>query len=252
MRITYGLVGLGARQYLNRSYAGLNKTTSQLLEDVGTRRARSNERTGYLSDLVAADIAAVTAGITTAASLTTRNDTADTTLGTIYTKLGEMRDLAEDVLFGSLTEEQIAAKATDYEALAEDIDDLLEETTYGGEKLLSGREPVAMFNVEAAVDLDLTDMSDDDVETISLAMVSVDEARADIEADTNALAVAAADLADHSADLTALAARIETADAAMGVLAEVVDLFMRDVVGAAKAQASVSGLDAWQLLRSDD
>ena len=108
MQVTpYHLRAMMARTYLNRAAGDLNKTTTRLLADVGIRRARPNLATGVLVDLMTAERSAVTSAIASASDRITRNQTADTALGTIYTKLGEMRDLVEEVATVDHTAEEI-------------------------------------------------------------------------------------------------------------------------------------------------
>lgn len=252
MRITYGHMAMFARGGLSRDFTKLNETTNNLLAEVGIRRAASPTHNSNLGALVTAEGSAISSGIAEAANLTVRNDTADTALSSIADDLSSMRDLAQEVALGDLTAEEIETKAAEYEALAEDVQTALDETSYEGRQLLDGRDPLVTLNLDSVLEMDLTDMPEDGVDLVTSAVVQVGEARAGLDLDTEALSVTSGRLTDHLSDVSAYGERLTSTSAALSVVASVTDQFMRDVVGATSTQANVSGLKAWQLLEESD
>ena len=248
MRITFAPTALSARQRLHRSLRDLNRTTNDLLENAGVRRADSAIGSANLQSAAAADAAAISSGITAANATVSMNQTAEAALESIHGKLSAMRDLIEDVRYGALSQEQIEAKAAEYETYAGEIETLMEETTYDDRVLLSGRDPVARFNVDPALDIDLDSLADDAEQAGSVTMISVAEARNDLDLKSNAATRAASDLADHATEYIDYDARLTTADAALRVLEDVTRQFIQDVVGAKTAQANVSPMNALRIL----
>jgi len=251
MRITYGLIAMTATNTLNRAFRGLNNTTNSLLSDAGAARAASNPANSVLGNLVDADIAAISSGVTTANSAISANQTADSALDSIETKLGSMRDLVEDVELEDLTQPQIEAKDAEYQTLADEVVAILEDTTYGDEALLSGRDPLVMLNLDPVTDMSLTDLPEDALYTLDRAVVDVGLAKVDLATDTNDLTNAIDALQDHSEDLTAFASRLTTAQAAMDVLRSITSEFLSQFATILSAQANTSSTNALTLLSVD-
>jgi hypothetical protein len=250
---TYSHIAALTRLNLNHAFASLNDSTNTLLARVGVRRANTNPASEVLYDLAQADLTALTSGITEANSTISMNQTADDAMETIHEKLDDMRALAAEVEYGDgagneLTEEEIEANASDYQDLADEIQTLLDDTTYDGRTLLSGRDPVARFNLEQVLEMDLTDMPEGGTYDISRAMVDVTTAREQLDLENNALTNAISDMESQQDDLLSFESQLATAQQALNTLQAVLEQIYADSLGASTAQINITSSDAMRLL----
>lgn len=236
------------RLTLNHTFKSLNNNTNKLLSQAGILRADSNAASAVPYDLAEADINALTSGITEANDLISMNQTADSALETIRGKLEQMRTLAEEVEYGDLTSEEIQANADEYESLAADVQTLLDETTYGDSKLLSGSDPVVRFNLENVLEMDLTDMPSGGTFDVSRAMLDVTSAREQLELDNNALAETITDMESQQDDLLSFTSQLATAQQALNTLQATLQEIYNSSLQAGTTQMNVTSSNAMRLL----
>lgn len=244
----YNHIAALTRMNLSYSFTAMNATTNDLLGEVGIRRADTNAASAVLYDMAEADLTALTAGITEANNAVSMNQTADDALATIHGKLDDMRALAEDVEYGDLTEEEIATKADEYEALAAEVETLLEDTSYDGRTLLSGRNPVVRFNLENVLEMDLTSMPEGGTFDVSRAMIDVTGAREQLEAENNRLADAITAMDAQQDELLSFESQLTTAQEALSTLQSVMQQMFTEPFGASATQSNVTNLSAMRLL----
>ena len=148
------------------------------------------------------------------------------------------------------TAEEIAAYDAQYQVLAGEVDDLLDDTVYDGTTLLSGRDPLVplRLNSGSITSMELDDLPEGAMESISLAMSEIAIAKVDLESRTNSLTSSITDLQTHADELSGFENRLTTAAEAMAVLALVTTQMVREVIVGASAQANVSAFMSLQLL----
>ncbi|MGC9455694.1 MAG: flagellin [Phycisphaerae bacterium] len=245
---TYNHIAALTRLSLNHAFRSLNNTTNKLLSQAGIVRADTNPAPAVLYDLAEADLNALTSGITEANDTISMNQTADAALETIHEKLQQMRALAEEVEYGDLTAEEIQTNADEYESLAAEVQTLLDETTYDDRTLLSGREPVVMFNLESVLEMDLTDMPSGGTFDVSRAMLDVTAAREQLELDNNALAQTITDMESQQDEVLSFASQLATAQQALNTLKATLDQMYSETLGATATQMNITSSDAMRLL----
>ncbi len=192
-----------------------------------------------LSDRLAADVAAVEQEMADTNVEIGRYETADAALAAIRERLLDMRQLADQAFSGAYTEEQVEEMDAEYQALAGEIEGLLAGTTYNGSPVLSGSGAVASLDFSAVTDISLTDLPDDALTNLSLAVVDTTVARGRIAASLSEFEDALVELADHQVSLTAFGTRIERTDLTLDVLGEVVSSVQAMFRLAAEAQANL-------------
>lgn len=245
---TYNHIAALTRLSLNHAFRSLNNTTNKLLSQAGIVRADTNPAPAVLYNLAEADLNALTSGITEANDTISMNQTADAALETIHEKLQQMRALAEEVEYGDLTAEEIQTNADEYESLAAEVQTLLDETTYDDRTLLSGREPVVMFNLESVLEIDLTDMPSGGTFDVSRAMLDVTAAREQLELDNNALAQTITDMESQQDEVLSFASQLATAQQALNTLKATLDQMYSETLGATATQMNITSSDAMRLL----
>ena len=248
MLTRFGQIAAGTRQSFNRTYDGLNKTTNSLLGDLGISRGGTNSANAVLGDLTEVEITTVAGAITDATTSISKNQTASAALDELHDKLGEMRQLVEDVALGDLKPKDVRLKDEEYQVLAGEVASLMEDTEYDGTKLLTGSTAVVQLNLDQITSMSLTDLSDDAMGTISIGMGEVTGSKAELDFETNAVVAAISDLEGHADDLKAFESRLDTAGGAMAVLELVTKQFFQDVFTSLSAQAKASSSTASKLL----
>lgn len=244
----YNHIAALTRLNLNHAFNTLNNTTNKLLSQAGIFRANANPASTVLYDQAESDLNALTSGITEANDIISMNQTADAAMETIHGKLQEMRALAEEVEYGDLTVGEIQTNADEYEALADEVRTLLDETTYDDRTLLSGRNPVARFNLEDVLDMDLTDMPSGGTFDVSRAMVDVTTAREQLDLTNNSLAQTITDMDAQQNELLSFASQLATAQQALNVLQATLEQIYSGSLNASATQLNVTSANAMRLL----
>jgi len=248
VRITYDLLAMSARQTLNRDFRTLNAKTNDVLANVGIYRSSTNASTSSLSNLVHLETAAINNGISVANDRISSYQVADEGLADLHATLLSMRDIVEDVALGKYKKKQLAAKDEEYQALVEDVNDILADTEYGGKKLLTGYDAVVSLNLDAVTDLSMKALPDGALATVSLAIADVTGARNELVMAATAAQSTISQLEEQADEVTDFESRVSGALAAMAVVEALMDQFMTELSEVLSAQANTSPWSVSQLL----
>ena len=248
MSVTYSLLAMGARQTLNRDFRTLNAKTNNVLANVGIYRSASNPATGSLSNLAGLEAAAINNGINVANDLVSSYQVADDALADLYTTLGSMREIVEDVALGSYSPEALAAKDDEYQALVADVNSILADTEFEGKKLLTGYDAVVSLSLNAVTDLSMTALPDGAMATASLAVASIPGARNELAVATTSAQRTITDLQEQADQITDFESRVTSTLSAMAVVESLMAQLTTELSAALSAQANSSPWTAVDLL----
>lgn len=248
MQISLDLLAMGTRQSLIRDYRSLNATTRSLLATVGLHAAGAVTGGTSLAEIAQAEADTVSLAITTANRSLAMNDTADAALADIHEKLATMRDLVEDAALTEHTAGELEALNDEYQALAEEVTDILADTEYEGTELFNVYGAPVTLDLDDVTDLDLRDLPDGAMSTLSLAMVDVTAARGDLEISTRQLGLSIEDLTDHADEVADFGWRVSSAETALAIVESVTNDLLESFSQAVTTQANSSPWTAVQLL----
>jgi flagellin-like hook-associated protein FlgL len=248
VRITYDLLAMSARQTLNRDFRTLNAKTNDVLANVGIYRSSTNASASSLSNLVRLETAAINNGIRVANDRISSCQVADEGLADLHATLLSMRDIVEDVALGKYKKKQLAAKDEEYQALVEDVNDILADTEYGGEKLLSGYDAVVSLNLDAVTDLSMKALPDGALATVSIAIADVTGARNELVMAATAAQSTMSQLEEQADEVTDFEARVSGALAAMAVVEALMEQLTTQLSDMLSAQANTSPWSVSRLL----
>jgi len=248
MLADYTRIAALTRHGFNQTFHTLNRTTNSLLGQAGVSRGAVSPQGGVLASLSANERTAISGGITAATARIARNDAATTAIDSIHDKLDTMRSLVADVALGSLSEPEIEAKDAEYQVLVGEIEDLIEETTYDDEQILTGRNAVANLPLYDVLNMSLTDLPDSPLAIMSEAMTHVAEAKQDLTADSRSMDSVITDLQDQLDEVSAFETQLTTAEQALQVLQTITEQMISQPLAALTGQQEVSANDVLYLL----
>jgi len=240
MQITYSVLATGARQALGRDFRRLNATTNGLLSELGTQRAPTYPGGLSLRELARAEHAAVTDGISAASEKISTYQAADSALARLHGKLASMRDIVDDAALNDHKPKTLRKLDKEFQALAEEVREILAETTDDGTPLLSGYDAVVAMNLDHVTGLSMTDLPEGASATMTLALADVTGARGKLVSMTTSVGNTIDDLQDHMADLSSFEYRVTSAEAAMEVMRSLVDQLLTRISESLSAQANCS------------
>lgn len=244
----YNTVSAGTASYLNAAYITLNRTTNSLMASMEIYRLGPGSRGTTIASRVTADVASINDAIEAGNETIGRNQAADAAMAAIYDKLGEMRDLAYEVSLGTLSQGEIDAHNADYQALAREITDLLADTAYQAEPVLSGDDAVATLSLSNVTGMSLTALPAGASADIGEAMVDVGLARNTLSVETARVSSAIAGLRVQTTKLANLSAQVTTAEEALGVLSSTTQLIRTQLNNALHAQSASLSSQAQSLV----
>ena len=233
------LVTLSAIRRLDTSYDQLRRVTNQLV--TGTRT--SNSPALALSSRVDADIAAINQQITNTTNEISMYQTAESAIGSAIEDLRRMRELADQVFSGTYNNKQVRNMNKEYQQLAEQITDTLENTKFNGISLLSGDDALVSLNLSAVMDIDLTDLTDDALSDLSTAITDASLERVSLGTHMNRLDTTISALQVQRESLQAFEYRVATTDAAMAAVSALQAMMQAMMNVAVAAQATIPA--AW-------
>ena len=229
------LVTLSAIRRLDTSYDQLRRVTNQLV--TGTRT--SNSPALALSSRVDADIAAINQQITNTTNEISMYQTAESAIDSAIENLRRMRELADQVFSGTYNNKQVRNMNEEYQQLAEQLTDTLENTKFNGISLLSGDDALVSLDLSAVMDIDLTDLTDDALSDLSTAITDASLERVSLGTHMNRLDTTISALQVQREGLQAFQYRVTTTDAAMAAVSALQAMMQAMMNVAVAAQANI-------------
>lgn len=229
------LVTLSAIRRLDTSYDQLRRVTNQLV--TGTRT--SNSPALALSSRVDADIAAINQQITNTTNEISMYQTAESAIDSAIENLRRMRELADQAFSGTYNNKQVRNMNKEYQQLAEQITDTLENTKFNGISLLSGDDALVSLDLSAVMDIDLTDLTDDALSDLSTAITDASLERVSLGTHMNRLDTTVSALQVQREGLQAFQYRVTTTDAAMAAVSALQAMMQAMMNVAVAAQANI-------------
>ena len=208
------LVTVSAIRRLNTSYDQLRRVTNQLVSG----RQTSNSPAVALSARVDADIAAINQQISDTGNEISMYQTAESAVGSITEGLRHMRELADRAFSGIYNDGQVRKMDKEYQQLAEQITDTLENTEFNGISLLTGDDALVSLDLSAVMDIDLTDLSDDALSDLSTAITDASLERVSLGSHMNRLDTTVSALQVQVEGVRAFQFRVSSTDAALAVV----------------------------------
>ena len=138
LTINNNLMANNVNRNLSGHYSALNKSTQRLSSGLRVNSASDDAAGLAIRELMRADIAALNQGVRNANDGISMIQTADGALGVIDSKLIRMKELAEQAATDLYTDEQRALINDEYQAMADEITRIAEDTDFNGKKLLNG------------------------------------------------------------------------------------------------------------------
>lgn len=138
LAINNNLMANNVTRNLQGHYGKLNQSTQRLSSGLRVSSAADDAAGLAIRELMRADIAALGQGVRNANDGISMIQTADGALGVIDSKLIRMKELAEQASTDTYTADQRKLINQEYQAMADEITRIAEDTDFNGKKLLNG------------------------------------------------------------------------------------------------------------------
>lgn len=138
LTINNNLMANNVTRNLQGHYSKLGASTQRLSSGLRVNSSADDAAGLAIRELMRADIAALNQGVRNANDGISMIQTADGALGVIDSKLIRMKELAEQASTGSYTDAQRTLINSEYQAMADEITRIAEDTDFNGIKVLNG------------------------------------------------------------------------------------------------------------------
>ncbi len=132
------LMALNVARNLNEHYDGLSESTRRLSSGLRVETAADDAAGLAIRELMRSDIATMNQGIRNANDAVSMIQTADGALQIIDEKLIRMKELAEQAATGTYNSDQRLMIDSEFQAMASEIERIVNSTEFNGIKLLDG------------------------------------------------------------------------------------------------------------------
>ena len=238
IRINTNIASINSQRHLYNSTTSFNKSMEKLSSGLRINRAADDAAGLAISEGLKSDIRALGQASRNASDGISLVQTAEGSLDEVSTILRRMRELTEQALNGTVTDQERGYLDSEYQALISEIDRIAQSTEFNGVNLLDGSATAAVAiqvgietNAYDSISVDITtnrdattlgltgDITDATNAGLSMTAVqtaidTVSSARSDFGAVQNRLETSIRNINNQSENLSAANSRIRDVDIA--------------------------------------